>query len=305
MSSTVIIANPVSGRRRAGLAQAPAEQVRAVVAGAQGACDLAYTKGPADAERLVREYVTGEGGRVRRVIACGGDGTIQQVARALAELSPSLGADAPALGVIPAGRCNDLARALRIPLDVTLAARVLTAGREAALDLAAVNGRTYCTVATMGFDAAVSRFVDRMRMPLKGTPAYLYGALRVLARYHAPHMTLEGDFGRRQGRIFMISTANTSSYGGAIPIAPDARPDDGVLDICIIEHRPLPEIVATLISAVRGRHAGRRGVELLRTRELRIQTDRACELWADGESIAEAPATIRVLPAAIRVVLPE
>lgn len=256
------------------------------------------------AEGVTRERVLDHAGRLGCVAACGGDGTVQQVARTLAGFRQQLGEETPTLGLIPAGRCNDLARALSLNRRVEEAARIIVQGRAAALDLGRVNDRTFCTVATMGFDAAVSRFVDQMRMPLTGTPAYLYGALRVLAGFRAPEVVLEGDFGRRAGRFFMISTANTSTYGGAIPIAPHADPTDGLLDVCIIEDDGKARTVQTLVRVIRGRHEGRRGVSLLRTRTLRIECDASNELWADGEWVARSPALLEACPGEIRIMLP-
>jgi diacylglycerol kinase (ATP) len=159
-------------------------------------------------------------------------------------------------------------------------------------------------VATLGIDAEVSSFVDRMLMPLRGTPAYIYGALRMLARYRAPLVRIEGDFGVIEKRIFLASSANTSSYGGAIPIAPDATPTDGLLDLCVINEVGLLRALAMIPIVMAGRHARQPEVSFVRTRQATIETDAPAEIWADGERIARTPAVIEVVPDALEVIVP-
>lgn len=309
----LIVANPVSGRgRRRG--EHPA-YVAARILRDQGArVDVRHTPdvgGRQDrpaltggAEEAVRRWVLEYEGHIGCVAACGGDGTVQQVAAALVGLHDELGDATPMMALLPAGRCNDLARALGLNLPPVETARLIIRGCARSFDVGRINGRVYCTVATLGFDAAVSRYVDGMRLPLSGTSAYLYGALRVLMNFEAPQVTLEGDFGQRSGRMYMVSTANTATYGGAIRIAPGATPTDGMLDVCIVDDAPRARLVATLLAVVRGRHVGRPGVHLLRTQTLRITSDRPLELWADGEHRGATPAEIRVQPAALRIIMP-
>ncbi|MCC7292027.1 MAG: diacylglycerol kinase family lipid kinase [Phycisphaerales bacterium] len=299
----LIIANPVSGRGRRRRGH-PAETATRALREAARQVELRYTQAGGDAEAFTRSAIVESPGRFGCVAACGGDGTVQQVAHVLADLRAELGDETPALGLIPAGRCNDLASALGLRLGPAEAARVIAEGRAMALDLGRVNGRHYCTVATMGFDAAVSRFVDGMKMPLTGTPAYLYGALRVLMRYASPQVSMEGDFGSRSGRLFMVSTANTATYGGAIPVAPRASPTDGLLDVCILDDAPKLRLVRTLLKVIAGKHEERKGVHLLRTRSLHITADRPLELWADGERVAETPAKLEAAASAIRIFVP-
>jgi len=262
------------------------------------------TNASGDAGMIAHEASTGPDVAHFCVAACGGDGTIQEVAGALARRCVSGDADVPSLGLIPAGRCNDFARALGVPLDADGITSVLAGGTPRPIDLGKVNDRYFCTVATAGIDAEVSRFVDGMRLPLTGTPAYLYGAVRVLMGYEAPCMVIEGDFGRVEGRFFLASSANTSSYGGAIPIAPGAVPTDGLLDVCLIRAMSKLRAVSFVPIVLRGRHAKEPEVRLLKSKSLRIESAKSIELWADGEQIAETPAHIEIVPSAVRVLLP-
>ena len=297
----LIFANPTSGRGR-GLRTAT--DVAGILRSSGVQVTVRFTNAAGDAERWAREIVAGGSEPPRCIVACGGDGTVQEIANALADARPSLGDACPALGLAPAGRCNDFARAFEVPTDPAMIADVLLTGRPTPTDLGRVNGRYFCTVATAGVDAEVSSFVDTMRMPLRGTFAYLYGAIRVLIRYRPYDMTITGDFGVIERPMLLASTANTSCYGGAIHIAPDADPADGQLDLCIVDRVSRLRAIALIPSLLAGRHGRCPTVHFLRTRRLTIESPQPLELWADGERIARTPATIEVVPAALRVLQP-
>lgn len=328
----LIIANPTSGKGRG---RFTAEAVRRILSDQGRSVHVCYTKQSGDAGAIAQQACSSLSKRsdspVRHrklagentglepvpnmhqqagssdaeppacIVACGGDGTIQEVAHVLTECKKQGRPSVPALGLAPAGRCNDFARVFGITRDPAVIAESIMAGKEIAVDLGCVNGRHFCTVATVGIDAEISRFVDEMRMPLTGTPAYLYGALRVLMRYKPRGLRIEGDFGVIDKPVFLASTANTSSYGGAVPIAPNASPTDGLLDVCVIGFTTRWRALGMIPSVLRGRHTTRPGVSFERTRRLRIDAPNPLEIWADGEHIADTPANIDIVPAAIRV----
>ncbi len=295
----LIIANATSGRGRGGKT---AEAVAAGLSRKNVGSEIRYTKGSGDAERIAGGAVKGEGSsRYSYIVACGGDGTVQEVANAIASAGANGGT--AIMGLAPAGRCNDFARALGISARVDDIVRILVDGTPERFDLGRVNGRYFCTVATAGIDAEVSRFVDTMRMPLKGTAAYIYGALRVLAAYRAPMMRIEAEGEVLDGKVLLASSANTASYGGAIPIAPDAHPRSGVLSLCLIRAVSRLKALALVPAVLRGRHGERPEVRFLSSRRFTLDAEEPLELWADGERIAVTPATIEVAPAAIDIVV--
>ncbi len=297
----LIIANPTSGRGRGSpRAEAVAERLRE-----RGrTVRLHYTTAGGEAERIAADAASGDGEVPACVVACGGDGTVQEIANALARAQAERGEDAPPMALAPAGRCNDFARALHMPRDPDEVAGVLMTGKPRAIDLGCVNDRYFCTVATVGIDAEVSSFVDARPLPIKGTIAYLYGALCVLAKYKPGSVRIEGDFGVIEQPVFLASTANTSSYGGAIPIAPGASPTDGVLDLCVISAISRLRLLALLPTILRGRHRSSHHVQFVQTKRLTIHTPEPVEVWADGERIAQTPVTIEVAAKALRVLLP-
>ena len=297
----LLIANPTSGRGRG---NRTADAVAGILRAHGIDVTVHRTTASGDAERLAHAAVADGAQRPKCIVACGGDGTIQEVASALAEAQSALGDACPALGLAPAGRCNDFARAFGIPTDPTTIADVLLNARAMPTDLGRVNGRYFCTVATAGVDADVSSFVDTMRMPLRGTLAYLYGAIRVLIRHRPYEMKITGDFGVIERTLLLASSANTSSYGGAIRIAPNADLSDGQLDLCVVDRVGRLRAIALIPSLLAGRHGRCPAVHFLRTRRLTIESPQPLEIWADGERIARTPATIEVIPAAIRVLRP-
>ena len=307
----LIITNPASNRGR-GLraAHVAAAQLRA--RGVEP--EIRETTASGDAERIAAEAIADRDASLRCIVACGGDGTIQEIANALAKAKTE---SPPPLGVIPGGRCNDFAHALDIPKEAMRAANVLIDGIAKPFDLGRVtggaslltgraglqDGRYFCTVATIGIDSEVSSYVDTMSGPLKGTVAYLYAALCVLRRYEAKPVTITGDFGEIKQPVLLASSCNTRLYGGSIPIAPDADPTDGLLDLCVIDGVSKLRALTLIPAVLAARHPLRKGVRIIQTKRFTIDAGNSLEIWADGERIAQTPATIEAVPAALHVIV--
>ena len=295
----LVIANPTSGRGRGRkIAQAVANDL---TARGISVC-IQFTQRRGDAESFARSRCENPNQPVDAIVACGGDGTIQEVAHALASARQVGVPDVPALGLAPAGRCNDFTRVFKITRDPKVIADALVEGNKIEVDLGRVNDRFFCTVATVGIDAEISNFVDNMRMPLTGTPAYLYGALRVLMKYQPRGLRIEGDFGVIDEPVFVASAANTSSYGGAVPIAPGASPRDGLLDLCVIQYMSKWRALRIIPHVLRGTHTMLPEVRFLQTTSVTVSAASRLELWADGERIGQTPATIEIVPSAIVVI---
>lgn len=298
--TNLLIVNPVSGRGRA---LRTAERIRSIGAERGVNVQIEHTKASGDAERIAREACA-QAEPPDCITACGGDGTIQEIANVLAAIEDHEDTSAPTLGLAPAGRCNDFARALGIKTNPESIAEVLFDGEAKPIDLGSVNGRYFCTVATVGVDAEVSSFVDRMKLPLRGTPAYLYGAIRVLLTYKPKRLKVTGEFGTTEQLVFLASSANTSSYGGGIPIAPRALADDGLLDLCLIQGVSRFRAFMLFPKVLAGRHESLKEVRVLRGKRFEMESPEPIEFWADGERIGRTPAVIEVHPGAVRVMLP-
>lgn len=294
-SSFVIIANPTSGAKAAPtLATRVAELLRSHGAGVE----LRLTTARGDATRFAAEAVAA---KASAVVACGGDGTLQEVAISLE------GTDT-AFGIIPGGRCNDFATAIGLSKkdSAEKLAGVLLAGKRRAVDLGAWGAKRFLTVATLGFDSEVSRFVETRNLWLKGTPAYLYAVACVLPRFQFPLLRLKGDFGTIEGRNLLAATANSSCYGGAMHIAPDARIDDGLFHICVVDRVSRWTVLRILPRVLKGTHVQHPAVKIVTSKTIDIETpDGPQWICADGESLGQTPCRFEIRPGALQVLAPD
>jgi YegS/Rv2252/BmrU family lipid kinase len=227
--------------------------------------------------------------------AMGGDGLVGAVAGAL------VGSDA-LLALIPGGRGNDFARALDIPRDPAEAAAVLVNGRERTIDLGEAGDTAFVGIASCGFDSDANRIANETRVP--GDLAYVYGALRALASWKPVSFEVELDGVPHAHFGFNVAVANGRYYGGGMLIAPDSRLDDGQFDVITVAGVGRARFLTQLPKVFKGTHVANPEVTVRRATEVRISADRPFQLYADGDPIADLPATVRTLPDAVRVLVP-
>src|SRR2546423_736315 len=229
-------------------------------------------------------------------VVMSGDGLIGQVGGVLA------GGEAP-MGVIPGGRGNDLARVLGIPTEVTGAVDVLAAGSTRTIDVGEINGRRFLGIASCGFDSEANRIANQARL-VKGNLVYLYAALRALAAWKPARFELILDGDPLQFTGYSVAAANSKAFGGGMFVAPDAELDDGRLDVVWISDVAKLRYLANLRKVFKGRHVDNEEVSVLRAAEVSISADRPFAVYADGDHVADLPATIRLLPRALNVIAP-
>jgi YegS/Rv2252/BmrU family lipid kinase len=234
------------------------------------------------------------------IVTLGGDGLIGCVAGMLN------GREEAVLGVLPGGRGNDFCRVLGIPLDdLGAACRVLIEGEVRPLDLGQVDGRAFIGIASLGFDSEANRIANEAPSRL-GNLVYLYGGLRAVVAWRPARFELELDGGERVSYTgYSVGGCNTKAYGGGMYAAPDAELDDGLLDVVYCEDMPKWRFLTRVLPRIfKGTHVELPEVHVMRTRHLRVDADRPFVIYADGDPIGQTPATIEVLPAAIRVLCP-
>jgi YegS/Rv2252/BmrU family lipid kinase len=233
-------------------------------------------------------------------VTLSGDGLVGCVAGALA----GLGADEPPLmGVLPGGRGNDFARMVGIPSEVREAAALVLDGTPTPIDLGTVDGAPFVGIASLGFDSDANRIANDGPAWL-GSLVYAYAALRALATYRHATFTVETDGQPRTFTGWSVAVANGSTYGGGMILAPGARLDDGLLDVVLTTATSRLRFLRTLPKIFKGAHVGEPSIELLRGAVVRVSADRPFVVYADGDPIGALPASIGVLPAAVRVLLP-
>jgi YegS/Rv2252/BmrU family lipid kinase len=237
----------------------------------------------------------GEAGEIPVVMS--GDGLLGQVGGALA-------GSGIAMGILPGGRGNDLARVLGIPRDLPGALDVLAAGVEREIDVGEVNGTRFLGIASCGFDSEANRIANEAKW-VKGNLVYLYAALRALAAWKPATFTLDIDGSRKQAIGYTVAAANSKAYGGGMYAAPDAELDDGLLDVGATGNVGKLRFLRGLAKIFEGEHEEILEVQVWRGTEVRIEADRPFAVYADGDHVADLPATVRLLPRALRVIVPE
>lgn len=252
------------------------------------------TSGPGDATELAREAIRG-GANI--VAAAGGDGTIGEIVNAL------VGTDV-ALGVIPMGTGNDFARSLGIGTDVDRAIYNLLEGVPIAIDVGRTQGRYFVNVAGCGLDAVVAQRVNRGFRWLRGTYAYVVAALQTLLTYRATLIRLTLDNEVIETKAMLCSVANARYYGGGMRIAPDAMLTDGLYDVCLLEAVGKIEFLRTFPKVFKGRHITHPAVRMLRSKYVKVESDRPLPVLVDGEIVGTTPAEFEMLPGALNVMGP-
>jgi YegS/Rv2252/BmrU family lipid kinase len=236
-----------------------------------------------------------EAGEDETVVAMGGDGLVGALAAAVRGRVP--------LGVLPAGRGNDFARELKIPFDIPGASRVLAQGSERALDLGEANGQHFICIASTGFDSESNRIANEARF-VKGNLVYAYAALRALASWRPARFELKLDGREHTMEGYTVVAANTRFYGGGMRVAPGADPADGLLEVVLVGNTSKLRFLGNLPKVFSAKHVELDGVEVFRAREVEITADRPFDMYADGEILTSLPATVRLIPNAVRVIAP-
>jgi YegS/Rv2252/BmrU family lipid kinase len=287
-----LIVNPAAGGGRAG-------RMLGAVADALRAGALPHHIERTRSLEHARELAQAAAAAGEVAVAFGGDGLIGAVADAL-KYSDGV------LGMLPGGRGNDLARVLGIPRDPVAACEVLSHGVVRVLDLGEVGGHTFVGIASCGFDSDANRIANEARL-IKGNLVYAYGAIRALLGWRAARFELAlGDGTSHVVTGYSVGAANSKAYGGGMYAAPGAELDDGLLDIVTLGDIPKRRFLFSLLPKVfKGTHVDEPAVTVLRATEVTIAADRPFTLYADGDPIAELPATVRVLPRAVRVLVPK
>jgi diacylglycerol kinase (ATP) len=291
-----LIFNPHAGQKL-GIATnaANAETVQAALREAQVPFDSWPTERAGHATELARRAIA-EGRQL--VIAAGGDGTVNETALGLANSDT-------VLGLMPLGSIMNVARTLWVPRDLPLAARTLVEGKTLAMDMGRVGDRYFLEAAGVGLDAGLFGYFDRLDSsgPRLGI---LRAALRFLRQLGSPRLVVDYDRGQIRARAPMVSVANGPYVGAAYAIAPDARIDDGLLDVVIFRGTSIPRVLLHLALIAGGRPLPPPAqAQTLRAEWVRVrrQGRRPLPVHTDGTPMGVTPVEIRAAPAALRVVV--
>lgn len=187
-----------------------------------------YTEHPGHAATLAREAAQED---CEGVVAVGGDGTAYEVACGL------FGSRVP-MGIIPAGTGNDFVKTIGTPRAALEALDFILTHPARPADVGRVNDRLFINVCGTGFDVTVLECTQAAKQHCRGMLPYLIGLIQGIFHYRPTHLRLTVDGQTREQDVMICSIANGRFIGGGIPICPAAQPDDGLLDLVVVEHKP-------------------------------------------------------------------
>jgi diacylglycerol kinase (ATP) len=289
-----VICNPNSG----GGAYDP-DELREELGGFE--LDWVRTEGPEDAIQAAGEWREG------LLLVAGGDGTVNDVVNGLGDAGFPEGVT---LGILPTGTGNDLAATLCIPEDADLAEDVVRQDRVRTLDVARVRSegigeRFFINVATGGLGAEISLANEAELKERWGKLSYLRASLEVATDFDVRELTLYLDGEKQEVRAVNVVVGNCRYAGGGWLAAPKANPEDGLLDVVIIETLGLADVLQLApASLARADYLGKEGVFFARAKEIRVETQPpGLEFTADGEVIGDEPAEFSVIPRALKVIV--
>jgi YegS/Rv2252/BmrU family lipid kinase len=284
----VLLVNPSSG---GGKAKALLPRVEAVLDSRRVPFRVVRSKSLEHG--VAKALVAVEAGELPVVLS--GDGMIGAVGGAM------VGGETP-LGIVPVGRGNDLARVLGIPTDPEEAIEIVLAGQTRTIDVGEANGHRFLGIASLGFDSDANRIANESR--LGGNLVYAYAALRALVAWKPARFTIA--IGERRTRMegYSVVVANNSAYGGGMFVAPDADLEDGEFDVVTIAKVGKLRFLGNLPKVFKGTHVRNDEVRVVRASRLSLSASRPFAVYADGEHLTDLPADLRVIPRALRVLVP-
>jgi diacylglycerol kinase (ATP) len=252
---------------------------------------IVFSDGVSHARQIAKEAVN----KFDLIVAVGGDGTINEVASAIA------GSDTP-LGIIPFGSGNGLSRFLGIPMNTEQAIKTLSTGHIEAIDSGKLNGKYFFNMAGMGFDAHISEVFSHTKK--RGFISYIKSSIQEIAKYKPQLYIINIDGKIYEREAFMLSFANSSQYGNNAHISPHASVQDGLLDVCVIKMFPAWRLIEMGIRMLNKTSDKTKYVEIIRGRHINVKRTAPGPVHLDGEpKIADADVDIEVVPASLKVIV--
>jgi diacylglycerol kinase (ATP) len=294
VSETVaVIINPISGAgRRPDVGRQRAEFATALLHARDTDGEVFVTERGGHARELALAAL-GRGASL--CIAWGGDGTINEIASAVAFTGASL-------GIVPSGSGNGFSRELGLPFDARAAFEIALGGRDRVIDAGEIEGRLFFNLAGVGLDARIAHQFAATGLVRRGFRRYLEIASReIFAR--APHdYEIAVDGQPRRSHVLLVAIANGRQYGNGALIAPAARIDDGKLDVVVVDDRSPWAVIRHAPKLFRGRLGEVPGVSMTSATRVEITAHEPLIFHVDGEPCAGGMSvSARIRPAALRV----
>lgn len=286
-----IIVNPTAGRGRT---KASLPTITAQLNALSIEHRLHFTDSPCHATDIAKDLVA-QGAEV--VGAAGGDGTVHEVINGL------VGSDTT-LAVIPTGTGNDLARAMNIPLEPAAAITALHAAPRRRMDLGVDVEGAFGVILGLGFTAQVMDHVNKHKDFLHGPLAIAAAVLKVVGSLRATELKLTLDGKTIERRCVAVFVMNSCWTGGGMYVTPDAKVNDGLLHICLLNELGKLELLQLLPKVYSGKHIGHKAVELHTCTEIVVESAEPMIKMFDGNVYGNAPVQAKVIPQGLSVLSP-
>lgn len=271
MKMVLFVLNPIAG---AGKAKSLIPMIKEIMDKHKIGYHVILTTRPLEAISIAEDNVDD----YETIVAVGGDGTVNEVARGL------INKNRGTLGIIPGGTGNDMAKSLNISLDPKEALEILLKGYKKDMDIGIVNGVNFLNIASVGFDAEVVQNNVRIKKKIKNSISYAISVVYTLLSFKKKKIQINIDGKTINEEVILLAVGNGRYYGGGMMILPMADIDDGYLDICLISGLGKIKILFLFPSIFKGKHIKyTRYVKIFKGKEIEVISDDGIYLNVDGD----------------------
>ena len=289
-----VILNPIAGSAK------EADEIRKQIDEVLAPSVVFVTHGAGDAAVFAEQAI---GSGCDYIIAAGGDGTLNEVVNGVAEHAANI-----RVGLLPLGTGNDFARSLNLPATVGENIAILSVANTRRIDLIRVRSdqvRYFVNVSAGGFSGLVNEKLTPELKRTWGPLAYVRSAAAALPEMHAYRTEVQLGEGESLALdLYNVIVANGRFVAGGLPVAPEADPGDGLLDVILIPKRSTAEMVLLAAQIVLGNHLRSESILFRRTSQLSVTSQPGMWFNADGELVGNEPATFEIIPGALQFVIP-
>lgn len=288
----LFIVNPIAGRGKARFVVPIIEEVCKEI---KADFKMKFTSCPEDATQIARDAA--ENG-FDRIVAVGGDGTLNEV------LNGIVGKDS-ALGVVPAGSGNDFIKTINKCRDIRRIIKDNIFGPIKMADLGICGGRYFINIASAGFDALAAYNVEQTKRFFSGQIAYIAAAVKSLIKHKGIRVKVRIDGNEIEEDMLLMAVANGKYYGGGLLPAPRAEIYDGLFDICLIRNIPKYKFIGLAPKYMKGNLDGVEEARCIRGKRIELESDDDFYVNVDGEILFGKHIDFRILPGIIKIIVPE
>lgn len=273
MDKLLFIINPIAG---AGKAKSIIPVIENKMKQSSIKYEIILTNQPKDAIRIAEENID----KFSTIIAVGGDGTVNEVAKGL------INSRKGTLAIIPCGTGNDFSRTIGLPMDPIKAIDIIIKNNIRVVDIGKINGNNFLNIASVGFDTEVVIHTNSIKKKVKSKTAYILGVLATLFDYKKRKISLVIDGVTYERNLVLLAVGNGNFYGGGLKILPMAEVDDGYFHVCLVKDISNFKILFLFPSIFKGKHLKyKKYVEIFKAKEVIVKNTKEIDINIDGEII--------------------